>query len=182
MPIVRSPCTLEWPRTGHAPAPGLPIIPRSNSTLTISRMVGTALRCWVRPIAQQTMVRSDRANMSATFSICSVDRPVASRMSSQDTSATCLRYSSKPAVYLSTNAESTVSFSTSRRPSAVNKARSPAMRTGTNSSASGVPLPTNPRTFCGLRKRIRPASGSGLIAMILAPFCLARSSADSMRG
>ena len=27
MPMVRSPCTLECPRTGHTPAPGLPICP-----------------------------------------------------------------------------------------------------------------------------------------------------------
>ena len=30
MPIVRSPCTLEWPRTGHSPAPGLPMLPCSE--------------------------------------------------------------------------------------------------------------------------------------------------------
>ena len=36
MPIVRSPCTLECPRTGHSPAPGLPIMPRISSTLVIS--------------------------------------------------------------------------------------------------------------------------------------------------
>ena len=105
---------------------------QERSEATRSRIVGTALRCWVRPIAQQTMVRSDRANMSATFSICSVDRPVASRMSSQDTSATCLRYSSKPAVYRWTNSVSTASLATSSLPMAVNNARSPAMRTGTN--------------------------------------------------
>ena len=58
MPIVRSPCTLEWPRTGQAPAPGLPMAPRSSRVLVSSWMVATAWRCWVSPIAQQMMIRS----------------------------------------------------------------------------------------------------------------------------
>jgi hypothetical protein len=45
MPIVRSPCTLEWPRTGHRLAPGLPCI---SSTLVISEIVGTASAAPVR--------------------------------------------------------------------------------------------------------------------------------------
>ena len=61
--------------------------------------------------------------------------------------------------------------------SPVNSARSPPSRTWTNSSASGVPLPSTPRTFCGFLKRISPASGSGLIAMIFAPLRFAVSSA-----
>src|SRR6202035_5725675 len=35
MPIVRSPCTFEWPRTGQIPAPGLPKLPRSSSKFSI---------------------------------------------------------------------------------------------------------------------------------------------------
>ena len=57
MPMVRSPCTLEWPRTGQSPAPGLPMLPWRNATLAISLMVATELRCWVSPIAQQITVR-----------------------------------------------------------------------------------------------------------------------------
>jgi hypothetical protein len=48
MPIVRSPRTLKWPRTGQRPAPGLPIMPRTNSTLAISKIVGTASAAAVR--------------------------------------------------------------------------------------------------------------------------------------
>ena len=61
MPIVRSPCTLLCPRIGAAPAPGRPMLPRSSRKLTISRIVATALRCWVSPIAQHTIVLSAAA-------------------------------------------------------------------------------------------------------------------------
>ncbi len=49
IPIVRSPWTLEWPRTGSTPAPGLPMSPRTSARLTISLIVATALWCWVMP-------------------------------------------------------------------------------------------------------------------------------------
>ena len=65
MPMVRSPCTLEWPRTGHRPAPGLPMLPWRKATLTNSLIVATALRCWVMPIAQQCTVASEASSMSA---------------------------------------------------------------------------------------------------------------------
>ena len=58
MPIVRSPCTLLCPRMGEAPAPGLPMFPRSSRRLMISLMVSTPLRCCVRPIAQVMITRS----------------------------------------------------------------------------------------------------------------------------
>ncbi len=50
MPTVRWPCTFEWPRTGQMPAPGLPILPRNSSRLTIIVTFCTPLRCWVRPM------------------------------------------------------------------------------------------------------------------------------------
>ena len=45
-----------------------------------------------------------------------------------------------------------------------------------------MPIPLSPRGVCGLRKRSSPASGSGLIARIFAPFFFAFSSAVSIRG
>ncbi len=69
MPIVRSPCTLEWPRTGHRPAPGLPMLPCSSATLTNSLIVATELRCWVMPIAQQKTVAEESRSMPAASSI-----------------------------------------------------------------------------------------------------------------
>ena len=77
MPMVRSPCTLEWPRTGQSPAPGLPMLPWRNATLAISLIVATALRCWVSPIAQQVTVREESRNIAAHSSICSRVSPVA---------------------------------------------------------------------------------------------------------
>ena len=59
MPMVRSPCTLECPRTGNKPAPGLPMLPCAKARLATSLMVATALRCWVSPIAQQNTVASE---------------------------------------------------------------------------------------------------------------------------
>ena len=45
-----------------------------------------------------------------------------------------------------------------------------------------MPDPTTPRGFCGFLNRTRPASRRGLTETILAPFCLATSSAESIRG
>ena len=96
--MVRSPCTLLWPRTGQTPAPGLPMLPRSMRKLTISRMVGTPCLCWVSPIAQQTMIVLAARTRSPTSSISSRVSPVASRMSSQVTLRACSAKSSKPVV------------------------------------------------------------------------------------
>ena len=46
---------------------------------------------------------------------------------------------------------------------------------------SAAPL-SMPWGVCGFLKRSRPASGSGLTLMIFAPFALAFSRAESMRG
>ena len=45
-----------------------------------------------------------------------------------------------------------------------------------------MPRPTTPRGVCGFLNRTSPASRSGLIETILAPFFLAISSAESIRG
>ena len=63
MPIVLSPCTFEWPRTGQVPAPGLPMLPRTKSKLTISldaadRVV--VLRQTHRPANDHPLVRHDQ--------------------------------------------------------------------------------------------------------------------------
>ncbi|MNH17933.1 hypothetical protein D3C79_776220 [compost metagenome] len=50
MPTVRLPCTLEWPRSGQIPAPGLPKLPRNNSRSQIRRTLAVPSLCWVMPI------------------------------------------------------------------------------------------------------------------------------------
>jgi hypothetical protein len=58
MPIVRSPCTFEWPRTGIRPAPGRPMLPRSIITFDSNWIVRTDSLCCVSPMPQQAIVRS----------------------------------------------------------------------------------------------------------------------------
>jgi hypothetical protein len=96
IPIVRSPCTLECPRTGHTPAPGLPIIPRSRTVLTISWIVATELRCCVSPIAQHTIVRCEPAIRSVSASTSASVRPVVAATSISGPRSRCARSSSKP--------------------------------------------------------------------------------------
>ncbi len=160
----------------------MPTIPRSSCTLTISRIVGTESRCWVSPIAQQTIVASELANIFAAATISSRDSPVVASVAGQSTVSAAVRYSAKRDVYVSTNARSTAPQPSSRAPIARKSALSPPTLICRYRSASGVPSPTSPDGRCGLRKRMSPASGSGLTARIRAPLRLARSSAVSMRG
>ena len=62
IPIVRSPCTFECPRTGEAPAPSTPIIPMSNSRLVIMATLSSPWTCWVMPMPHVQIV----AGLSAT--------------------------------------------------------------------------------------------------------------------
>ena len=128
IPIVRSPCTLLCPRTGQRPAPGRPMLPRSSRKLTISRIVATALRCCVRPIAQQTIVRSDSA-ASVGGAARSPRARGRSRTRRPPTTAprARARSSSKPSQCASTNSRSTAPASTIRRFSAL-KQREVAVR------------------------------------------------------
>ncbi|KAF0963130.1 hypothetical protein MLGJGCBP_03739 [Rhodococcus sp. T7] len=188
MPIVRSPWTFEWPRTGHTPAPGLPIIPCSSSRFTASWMVATPWVCWVNPIAQQMMVFFDPINASAVARICSSVSPVACTTVPRSTCCRCAAHSSNPAVCRSMNSRSSTvpgaasSASSSNRPNPWNNAWSPPIRICRNSSAIWTPSPTTPCTFCGSLNRSSPASGSGLIAMTFAPLPFAFSSVESIRG
>ena len=89
MPMVRSPWTLLWPRTGQSPAPGRPIAPSRRWTLTTSRMVATALRCWVRPMAQQVMsLRSPSSTVAARARISSSPTPLMRMISDHGVSPT----------------------------------------------------------------------------------------------
>ena len=151
MPIVRSPCTLEWPRTGHSPAPGRPMLPRSSSRLTISWMVATASRCWVRPIAQQTMTRSDSRYVLAPAR----SRPRVSPVAAEHVVPVELRrgaatYSSKPRCARRRTRSSTApGLDRQLAPSPRTGARSPAIRTWRKSSVRSVPLVSPLRRSAG---------------------------------
>ena len=61
MPTVRWPCTLEWPRIGHTPAPGLPMLPRSSSRFVTMWIACTPATCCVRPMPYRIMHVSTEA-------------------------------------------------------------------------------------------------------------------------
>ena len=113
MPIVRSPCTLEWPRTGHRPAPGRPMLPRRSMKLTISWIVRTACLCCVRPIAQHAMTalrRRRRARRSRGSS--PRRRRSARRSSAHGVASAWSRQAAKPSVCSARNIRSTTSRAT----------------------------------------------------------------------
>ena len=121
---------------------------------------------------------------SASSSICDAGSPLSSSIDAQSSARHAAARASKPSVCSSMNAwSSTVPGAASSRSSSAlftpaNSARSPLTRTGRNRSASSVPWPAGRAAFCGFLNRISPASGSGLTATIVAPRCLASSSAD----
>ncbi len=85
IPMVRSPWTFEWPRTGQRPAPGRPMAPMRRWTFTISRMISTAFFCWVIPMAQQVMsFLSLSRTVSVRVSISRRVRPESLRIRSHD--------------------------------------------------------------------------------------------------
>src|SRR5690606_36350898 len=65
---------------------------------------------------------------------------------------------------------------------AFKKARSPLILTGRYKSCSLVASPTHSQGFWGCRKRIKPASGKGLTAIIFPPFFFKRCRAVSILG
>ncbi|MNI45256.1 hypothetical protein D3C73_996750 [compost metagenome] len=50
MPTLRLPCTLECPRNGQMPAPGLPKLPRISSNAAICCTFCVPRACWVIPM------------------------------------------------------------------------------------------------------------------------------------
>ena len=109
MPTVRSPWTLLCPRTGQVPAPGFPMLPRSRRRLTISWMLSTAFRCWVRPIAQQKMIRSLEAMSSASARIRSRSMPLPATSASQGAARTAASQASNPSVWAAMKSRATIS-------------------------------------------------------------------------
>ena len=173
---------------GDAPAPGLPMFPRSNRRLTISLIAATPFFCWVRPMAHVTMTRSAFKYRAVSSSISSSVRPVESSTSPSSNRDRCALSSSNPSQCSAMNRlSSTVpglasSACRTRLDTACSSAMSPPSRICMNWSAMSVPRPMMPFTFCGFLYRRRPASGKGLTATIEAPFFFATSRAVNIRG
>ena len=190
MPIVRSPCTLLCPRTGQAPAPGRPKWPPSSNRLTTCWMPATAWRCWVRPMAQQAIIRRLLAAISAASPIRCRSIPLSSSSSGQGSAARCAARSAKPSVYCSTKPRSTTDMDAGRPASSssialaipFSRAVSPPMRTGRCRQAMAVPRPSISSGFWGWRNRLSATSASGLMLTMRQPRRAACCNVVSMRG
>ncbi len=188
IPTVRSPCTLLCPRTGQRPAPRRPICPRRSAKSTMLCTLATPFSCWVIPIAQQQIIRSDSSAISAPSAICSRVQPLASTIASHDVASRSRTSASNPSVWwamkscassLPPAARSAASISFM---SPLKSATSPFTRTGRNRQAIAVPGPSSDSGSCGFLNRIIPVSGSGLTLTILQPLRAAFCSSVSMRG
>ena len=187
--MVRSPCTLVWPRTGHAPAPGLPMLPRSSRKLTISARCRRRSRAGSAPSPSETIVARDSM---ATRAAARIDflrhaarrlpaRPTSRAASADDQLLEALgvlvderAVDDAPGARCSS---SSIAFITPWK-----NATSPLMRTGTCIRASGVASPSSATGSCGCAKRIVPTSASGLTLTMVAPRFAAASSVVSIRG
>jgi hypothetical protein len=85
------PLHVRMPAHRADPAPGRPMLPWSSSTLTMSLNVATACLCWVRPIAQVTIVALDANSRAARARIWAWLRPVALKISAQSRARTWSR-------------------------------------------------------------------------------------------
>ena len=178
IPIVRSPCTFECPRTGHGPAPGTPMFPRSSSRFTISCTFATPCSCCVSPIAQHAITRSAR----------DVDSAAAARIASR--AMPLLRLERRPGALRERRAIRLEARRVRAR-GTPSRARGPGRRSSSSSTAFAMPLQQRdvaadahlevevrdrgaapepaPSGSCGCVKRTSPRSRSGLIATIRAP-------------
>ena len=178
IPMVRSPWTLECPRTGHSPAPGRPMLPCEQGD--VDELLDGVHRVAVLGDAHRPAVHGRRRGRSASrrprgsapgrARSPAPPRPSPGRARGRRTPRTrsCSARRSRGR---------SAPCSSSSAPIACQSARSPLTRIGRCRSERPVPTPVRPRTVCGFWKRSSPASGSGLIDRIRAPFSLAISSA-----
>ncbi len=179
--MVRSPWTLLWPRTGQTPAPGRPMWPPQHQAvddLADRRDRVPVLGQAHRPAGDDRVGLHDHASRLADRLPCAGRwrrRPRPSRAPARWVAqARRSRRSCFDELVVDETAAADppgVASAASRisRLIAWKRARSPLIRTWRKRSASSVPRPSMPDGRCGLRKRISPASGSGLIATIRAP-------------
>ena len=145
-------------------------------TLTISRMVGDRVACWVSPIAQQTIVAGDvgeelrRGLDLGPGQPGRRARPAPSRRSRGPP-----RRRRSPSVYRSTKSLVDGARTATQQRSDRLEQRQVAADPDLQEVDRPARCRRRPRrvTVCGLRNRISPASGSGLTATIVAPLRLA---------
>ena len=159
MPMVRSPCTLVWPRTGHTPAPGRPMaaaqqqrvddLPDRGHRLAVlgdaHRPADDDAAAGRRPAEPpaRTSPRRARWRRAARRHRATAGGPAARRP--RRTCSARKSWSSTP--------PRSSSSSSSRRLSSWNRARSPPSLICRNSSASAVPRPMTP---AGLLRVLEP--------------------------
>ena len=165
---------------GRRPAPGLPMLPRSSRKLTTSWMVGTECLCWVRPIAQQTIVALDgRATAGRARSISLRGQPGRLERSSAQSRrwrALGVGLEARRCARATNACVDTAPGSPPRRSAGGRAPGTAPGRRRAGSAGTGRRVrcrrPTSPGTVCGFLNRISPASGSGLTATICAPCAL----------
>ena len=179
-PSCGRPGRWSGPRTGHTPAPGLPIMPRISSRLVTSEIVGTACRCWVRPHrpADDRALGVRHQHLRHPLELRAVDAGGLQHGVEVDRAGAGLVVLEVRAVRRRRSRGRSRCRARGRRPPA---AACPARRTtpcrrragsGRTRRRCAMPCPITPCTFCGSLNRISPASGSGLIATIFAPLRL----------
>ncbi len=173
MPMVRSPCTLEWP--AHRAQAGAGLADVALQERDVGELLDRGDRVAVlgdahrpagdggRRVAEHLRGALDWSRREAggpldggPVDVAHVRRPVVEA----------------DGVPLDEVAVDVAPLRAAAPPIACNSARSPLTRTGRCRSASVVPTPLRPRGFCGLRNRTNPASLSGLTARIRAPLLL----------
>ena len=175
IPTVRSPCTLLWPRTGQRPAPRRPICPRRSAKLTMLCTLATPFSCWVIPIAQLQIIRSEPSAILAASAMSSRETPLSRTIASHDAASRSRTSASNPSVWCAMKSCARSLPPAARSASSISfmipfkSATSPLTRTGRNSEAISVPRPSSESGSCGFLNRIIPVSGSGLTLTILQP-------------
>ena len=151
----------------------------------ISLIVATALRCWVMPIAQQMTVAAESREHPRGLLDLGAGEPggALARRPSRARATCAAQVVEADGVALD---EVAVDGSPTRTQQRADRLEQREVAVDPDRQVQVGQLGADARrgraAFCGLSKRIRPASGSGLTARILAPFCLAFSRAVSIRG
>ena len=169
------------PADREQPGPGLPMFPCAKATLQTSLITATELWCWVRPIAQQKTVALESRSICAASVICSRLRPVVS-IDEVPVQVCHVRPPRVEAGGVCGDEVLVQGVPLARAGAEGLEQRQVAVDLDRQVQVGQVGAVTDDAArVCGLRKLSSPASRSGLIVMILAPFA-SRSPARSASG